>query len=365
MRLLYLCTDAYGGHGGIALFNRQFIEALSCHEDVEEIVVLPRLIVRSLEPIPVKVRFVAHASRGRAAYLRELLTMRRQGGFDLVFCGHVNLLPLSRLVTRHPVLVIYGIDAWRPLRDPLSNRLLRTLGGVVVISELTLDRFLGWSGTTCPAHLLPPAIHVERYGIRPKSPDLITRWHLEGRRVLLTLGRIVAAERYKGFDEVLDVLPQVAEVYPSVTYVAAGDGSDLSRLARKAAALGVADRVVFTGMVREEEKADLYNLADVYVMPSRGEGFGLVLLEAMASGVPVIGSRLDGGREALLGGMLGRLIDPTNPAEIRVALLDALAEGERKVPEGLDYFSFARFVERTHAIVERMRTGTGKGTGTG
>ena len=54
---------------------------------------------------------------------------------------------------------------------------------------------------------------------------------------------------------------------------------------------------------------------------------------------------------------------PPNRIEIRVALLDALAEGERKVPEGLDYFSFARFVERTHAIVDRMRTGTGRGKG--
>jgi glycosyltransferase involved in cell wall biosynthesis len=105
-------------------------------------------------------------------------------------------------------------------------------------------------------------------------------------------------------------------------------------------------------MVQEHEKADLYNLADVYVMPSRGEGFGFVFLEAMACGVPVIGSRLDGGREALRGGELGRLVDSTNPAEVRVAILDAMAEGPRSVPAGLDYFSFANFEQRLHAILD-------------
>lgn len=354
MRILLLCTDAYGGHGGIALFNRQFIEALSLNDAVEEIVVLPRLIVHPLEAIPGKVTFVARASRGRAAFLRALLTARRRGGFDLVVCGHVNLLPLTRLVTRHPLLIIHGIDAWKPLRDPLSNRLLQSLRGVIVVSELTRERFLGWSGVTCPMYVLPNSIHFGRYGMRPKNPELMKRYALEGRRVLLTLGRIVAAERYKGFDEVLEVLPEIAAVHPDVTYVAAGGGNDLPRLARKAVSLGVADRVVFTGVVAEEEKADLYNLADVYAMPSRGEGFGLVFLEAMASGVPVIGSRLDGGREALRHGLLGRLVDSTNPAEVRVAILDALAGGVREIPSGLDYFSFANFEKRLHEIVHAV-----------
>jgi glycosyltransferase involved in cell wall biosynthesis len=114
---------------------------------------------------------------------------------------------------------------------------------------------------------------------------------------------------------------------------------------------GVADRVIFTGIFDEREKADLYALADVFVMPSRGEGFGFVFLEAMASGVPVIASKHDGGREALLGGKLGALVDPSNPAEIRAAIEDALATRSRKVPEGLDYFAFERFAERVHAIV--------------
>jgi glycosyltransferase involved in cell wall biosynthesis len=354
MRILHLCTDAYGGHGGIALYNREVIASMASHPRVDEVVVVPRVIVTpKLEPIPPKVRFVSEAAKGRFAYIRALRRVTRGTTFDLVVCAHVNLLPIARLVTRDPLLFIYGIEAWKPLRDPLSNRLVRGVRAVVSISEITSDRFLGWSGYAGPVHILPNSIHAELYGMRPKDEALMTRYRLHGKRVLLTLGRVVAAERYKGFDEVLEVLPDVAKVVDDVVYVIAGGGNDLPRLSRKAGSLGMSHRVRFTDLVREEEKCDLYNLADVYVMPSRGEGFGFVFLEAMACGVPVIGSRLDGGREALRGGTLGRLVDSTNPAEVGVALLDALAENQRGVPEGLDYFSFASFQTRMHAILDQ------------
>jgi hypothetical protein len=85
------------------------------------------------------------------------------------------------------------------------------------------------------------------------------------------------------------------------------------RLEEKANSLGLSDKVVFTGRISESEKVAHYNLADAYVMPSTGEGFGIVLIEAAACGVPVVGSRVDGSREALLDGRLGHLVDPTQP----------------------------------------------------
>lgn len=349
MRILHIGTDSFGGYGGIALYNRELIAAMASHPSVDEVVVIPRVIVGEREPLPDNVTFVAHAARGRLAFLRAV----RQAGsrFDLVVCAHVNLLPAARLVTKHPLLMLYGIEAWKRLRDPLSNRLLDALLGVVSISDVTLERFTGWSCYDGPSRLLPNSIRAEWYGIRPKNPALLSRYHLEGKRVLMTLGRVVAAERYKGFDEVLEILP---DLDADVSYLIAGGGNDVSRLRRKAARLGVIDRVVFTGLFPEGEKTDLYNLADVYVMPSRGEGFGFVFLEALACGVPVIASRLDGGREAVLGGQLGQLVDPTNPAEIRLAIIDGLAAGEKRIEEGLDYFSYQNFERRTHAIIDEL-----------
>ena len=348
MRILHLGTDSFGGYGGIALYNRELIAAMASHPAVDEVVVVPRIVVGAMEPLPKNVTFIRSAARGRLAYLNVLRGLPRP--FDLVICAHVNLLPLARMITKYPLLMIYGIEAWKRLRDPLSNRLVRSVGAVVSISDITLRRFLGWSGYTGSTHLLPNSIRAEWYGIRPRNRELMARYRLEGKRVLMTLGRVVAAERYKGFDEVLDILPALDD---DVSYVIAGGGNDVHRLQRRAAALGVADRVAFTGLFPEQEKADLYNLADLYVMPSRGEGFGFVFLEAMACGVPVIASCLDGGREAVRQGALGPLVDPTSTAEIRCAITDALAAGGgKRIPEGLEFFSFENFERRTHAIID-------------
>jgi phosphatidylinositol alpha-1,6-mannosyltransferase len=351
MRILHLGTDSYGGYGGIALYNRELIAAMASHREVSEVVVVPRLVPGEKEPLPAKVTFVEKAARGKLAYMRALRAVKRTGPFDVVVCAHAHLVSAARLFSDHPLLFIYGIEAWKPLRDPLTTHLARRAGAVISISRITLDRFVVWSQYEGPVNILPNSIRAEEYGIRPKNPELLRRYGLEGKRVLLTLGRVVTAERYKGFDEVIEVLPQLA---PDIVYLIAGGGNGVAALRRKAAALGVAERVVFTGRFPEHEKADLYSLADVYVMPSRGEGFGFVFLEAMASGVPVIGSRADGGREALQFGALGTLVDPANPAEIRTAIADTLANPSREIPAGLEYFSFANFERRVHRLLDTM-----------
>jgi phosphatidyl-myo-inositol dimannoside synthase len=349
MRILQLCTDAWGGHGGIALYNRDLATALAQRADCSEVVVVPRILPFPPGEVPERVRFLSKAGTGKIAYARSLLELRRTA-FDLVVCSHINLLPIACAFTRNPLLLIYGIDAWQPPKRRLTKSLLPRAAPVVSISQVTLDRFLSWSGYAGPTHLLPNAIHRENFGVRAKRPDLIARHSLTGRRVLMTLGRLVGAERYKGFDEVLEILPRLPE---DVVYMIAGNGDDRPRLEARSRNLAVSDRVIFTGFVSESEKADYFNLADLYVMPSRGEGFGYVLLEALASGIPVIGSRQDGGREALLGGMLGLLVDPSNPAEIEAAIRESLARPrKREVPAGIDYFSFEQFRARVDKIVD-------------
>ena len=354
MKILLLCTDAYGGHGGIALFNRDVARALAERDDVEEVIVVPRVMRRGATEIPSGITFHAEAAKGPLEYMRAVAAARRA---DVVICGHVNLLPVACAISRAPLLLAYGIEAWKPLRNALSRRLIHRTAGIVAISDITLTRLLAWSRYAGPTHLLPNAIHAEEYGIRAKRPDLIARYGLEGKRVLLTVGRLVEAERYKGFDEVIEVLPRLPD---DVVYVIAGDGDDAPRLRELAKSFGVAERVVFTGYFADEEKPDLYNLADIYVMPSRGEGFGFVFLEALASGVPVIASRHDGGREAVLDGRLGTLVDPSSPAEVERAIRDLLERPRREIPEALAHFSFANFRARLDAVVDAHRAIIGR-----
>jgi phosphatidylinositol alpha-1,6-mannosyltransferase len=112
---------------------------------------------------------------------------------------------------------------------------------------------------------------------------------------------------------------------PNIAYLIVGDGTDHHRLEEKARSLGVHERVVFAGYIPEREKADHYRLADAYVMPGRGEGFGIVYLEALACGVPVVASKLDGSREAVRDGALGILVDPNDAEGIKRGILEALA----------------------------------------
>jgi phosphatidyl-myo-inositol dimannoside synthase len=351
MKALLLCTDAYGGHGGIALYNRDLAEALAAREDVDEVIVVPRVIRSEVRNVPAKVTFHADAARGPLQYLRAIASARRAKP-TLVICGHMNLLPVACSLARRPLLMVYGIEAWKRA-SPLTNRLLHRACAIVSISEITRDRLLAWSRYRGKTYILPNAIHAEAYGIREKRADLVARYRLEGKRVLLTLGRLAAEERYKGFDEVIEILPGLPG---DVVYMIAGGGNDSVRLQQKAVQCEVADRVIFTGLFPEEDKPDLYALADVYVMPSCGEGFGYVFLEALASGVPVIGSKHDGGREALLDGKLGLLVDPTNPAEILAAVREVLdTRAPRTIPPLLDYFSFGNFDIRLSTIANETR----------
>src|SRR5262249_19585944 len=112
----------------------------------------------------------------------------------------------------------------------------------------------------------------------------------------------------------------------------------------KARALGLSEHVIFAGRISEAEKVAHYNLADLYVMPSYGEGFGIALIEAAACGIPVVGSSVDGSREALLDGQLGRVVDPAKGDEVVAAVVAAISEGRHRTRSPLvETFCIGRF----------------------
>lgn len=358
-RVLVLASDAHGRPGGIAQYNRDVLQALSNSECIEEVLVLPRLVDSPEFITPPKVRYDFASAGGVLRFLfRCAMSALFVPRVSLVYCAHLNLLPVATALSwirRAPlVLAIYGIDAWSPPKSRLAAWCARRCPHVVSISQVTLDRFKHWAGEGARSYaVLPNAIRAGDYGADGKPHDLAARLGLAGRTVIMTFGRMSADERYKGFDEVLEILPRLRARIPGIAYLIVGDGSDRERLVAKAQSLGVSDLVIFAGRVSEAEKADHYRLADAYVMPSSGEGFGFVVLEALACGLPVVASEIDGTREAVRDGELGILVDPEDSAALERATLEALAR-PKGVPPGIDHFSFSNFERRLNTAVVRV-----------
>jgi glycosyltransferase involved in cell wall biosynthesis len=360
MKVLMLLHEAFGGRGGIAKFNRDLITSICAHRDVRAVTAIPRLVTDPTGPIPEKLSFPTGGLWGKASwFLRVAAAALARTRYDLILCGHVNLLPAAlavRLCHPAPVgLIVHGIEAWHPTGRRLTDRLAGRIDFLISVSSVTRSRFASWAGAdSAQSFILPNTVDTARFRPGPENPALMQRWGLSGRRVLLTLARLEARERYKGIDEILEILPGLIADFPDLAYVVAGDGSDRPRLEDKARSLGVADRVVFTGYVAEGEKLDLYRAADAFAMPGHGEGFGIVFLEAMACGIPVVASTLDGSREAVREGALGLAVNPTDPVALRAAIRTALSRPRGVVPDGLAYFDMHHFEQRVHAILNQV-----------
>jgi asparagine synthase (glutamine-hydrolysing) len=359
-RVLALVSDSYGGVGGIAKFNQNLFSALSSHDAIREIVVIPRSIKKPLETLPRKLQHITEASAGKIAFLSSLIRLISRGPrFDLVLCGHLNLAPAAKIAAlacgARSVAMLHGIEAWKAARDPLTAASARSMDFYLTVSNTTRERFVSWAGVR-PEQIayLRNAVVLENFGPGPKDPQLVDRYELEGRRVLMTVGRLTAEERYKGFDEVIGVLPTLLTRHPDLIYLIVGDGSDRARLEELVDIRGLRQHVRFTGYISEEEKSAHYRLADVYVMPSMGEGFGIVFLEALASGLPVVASKLDGGREALMDGELGILVDPRSSEDIVRGVEQALRRPVGPVSDLLQRFSFKAYEQRCHALLSQL-----------
>ncbi len=128
---------------------------------------------------------------------------------------------------------------------------------------------------------------------------------LEGRRILLTAGRMSSREQYKGHERVITALPHLVAAGHDIVYLIVGEGDDRERLEDLVRERKLENYVRFLGPVSASHLVSAYRMADLFVMPSTGEGFGIVFLEAMACGTPALGLAVAGARDALGEGTLG------------------------------------------------------------
>ncbi|MBD2175905.1 glycosyltransferase family 4 protein [Pseudanabaena sp. FACHB-1998] len=248
---------------------------------------------------------------------------------DLVIMTHLNFAPiawfLKNILGTKYIAIAHGVEAW----DIQSSILKKSLHGadrIFAVSEFTRDRLCQEQGLS-PAkiEILHNTFDADAWKIAPKPQHLLTKYGLRAeQKIILTVSRLVASEQYKGYDRLLEALPMIRQHIPDVHYVIVGKGSDRDRIEKIIQQNNLQDYVTLVGFVPDEDLCDYYNLCDLFAMPSKREGFGIVYLEAFACGKPTLGGCLDGAVDALCHGALGVLINPDDPQEISEAIIKIL-----------------------------------------
>ena len=307
-RRVLLVTPKLTGMDGVSNVSRQVVDVI-VHSNQYR----PRLRIWSLadgtcsfRSIPIEGFSDAKVKLGIRA-----LTDAFFAADDLtVFMLHLHLVPLALPIAARGgklVTFLHGIECWKPL-TLIQQTALRCSSLVIATSQYTKEQFTSCNPTLREQDIwvCQPGSESEPRAVNPdRKPSLFA----------LIVGRMDAHERYKGHDLILEIWPRLKSEHLSARLVVVGDGTDLPRLRSKAVALGLGDAVEFLGKVTDECLRGLYSDCAFFVMPSRGEGFGLVFLEAMCAGKACIAAK-GAAEEIIEHGVSGYVIDYSNPAEL-------------------------------------------------
>jgi phosphatidyl-myo-inositol dimannoside synthase len=257
----------------------------------------------------------------------------------VVLAAHPNLAPIAawmkRLAPQIKIIVMaHGVEVWQPLRPRRHAALLAadlvlaastsTVQKLTEVQQLPLEkvRKIPWpldpevlSMANAPANLRAPEAF-------PASP------------VILTVGRSAASEQYKGVDDLIRALAQLRATHRDLTLAAVGSGDDLPRLQKLATELGVAGAVRFLTGLSKQELAACYARADIFALPSTGEGFGLVFLEAMAFAKPIVAAAAGGSTDLVDQKVNGLLVPPRDQAALIQALDQLLCDAALRAALG-------------------------------
>lgn len=354
-RVLFLFTQVLA-NGGIQRFNRTILDACSrlgieCH-------------VLSLNDPPLSseqgskygdtsiVGFSGDRRRFALAVAGELMSERH----DRVMIGHINLLTLTvALSSLRPfcrvstLLITHGIEVWGGIRGIRRHALART-DRILCVSHYTRQRILEQAPELVAERLIifPNAL-AESWGRAPPAPAARS---MPG-RFILSVTRLERGDRYKGIATVIEAFSMIAD--QSLEYYVVGQGNDIPFLELIADRCGVSDRVHFLRGISDAELLSLYERCEAFVLPSGKEGFGIVFLEAMYFGAPVIAAREKGAIDVVRDGDTGIVVPFGDTIAIKEAIERIIADaglrtrlranGRSMVVDG-GPFTFARFTDR-------------------
>jgi asparagine synthase (glutamine-hydrolysing) len=253
---------------------------------------------------------------------------------DVTLLSHINLASIGWLIKllkpKSKVwLIAHGIEVWRPLNF-FKKKLLNHCDKIICVSNFTRQKLIvihGVDPSKCVVlnNALDPSIKLPEAFIKPGY--LLKRYSLTAQsQVIFTLTRLASTEQYKGYEQVIQAVSHLKTQFPHLKYILSGkhDEQELYRITQLIKQHQVKDNVIVTGFINETELEDHFLLADLFVLPSKKEGFGIVFIEALACGLPVICGNEDGSLDAIRNGELGTAIDVDDLNELEDAIIHHL-----------------------------------------
>lgn len=311
MKILFVSPDLKS-IGGIQGHVRIFMTALK-DEGVHV-----RAVERKGGSIPAKLLFVAR-------FFVTALLWRP----DFIYSPNINFSSLcfwaKRLLKIPYSITFHGIEAVN-----LTPQFIRATANANFIFspfQFTMDNVIAQVPNVADHNMLFPNSFVsERFSIREKSSELLDRLNLRGAAIIGTVCRMSTLDGdNKGYRRVIAAMPEILRAVPSAKYVLVGGEDDVEGARAYAKELGIGDKVVFAGMPKDEEMADYYNLPDVFVLPSKKEGFpAIVLFESLACGVPVVGGDQPGSDLPPWNGEIALIAEADNPHSIAEHIITIL-----------------------------------------
>ena len=287
----------------------------------------------------------------------------------LVVALHPHLAPVASLMGARArqlrsIVFAHGVEVWRPLGWPRGTA-LRRADLVLAPSTDTIGRLISTQ------RISPNRVRRLPWGLDPEfearafSADSVEvpAGFPKEKRIILTVGRWDSAERYKGADTLIESLPRVRKSVPETALVLIGDGDDRPRLERLSRDLNVFEGTFFLSGLSPEQLAACYAACELFALPSSGEGFGMVFLEAMAYGKPVIGGAHAGILDIIEDGRTGLLVPHGSPEILSQAIESILKDPERAHQMGAcgrgriaTSFSFGHFQNELTAALDGLLT---------
>lgn len=371
MNILFVSSNFPPEEGGIAIFNCNICKQLSGRG--HKVLTLVDGFKESNDFDKQQsfdiLRFNGRIRPTSLKAIYKILSLVLKNRIEVIFFGHFGSTHwlggvLAKKILKVPyVILVHGtefnsyFDRFTWADHWASKIVLRNASRIIANSRATKKLVEDHGYSSKKIRIVHPGTDPVKFKVRDKQMDLMEKFGLKDKKILLTVSRLVAK---KNHENVLKALPLVIQKIPNFIYLIIGKGEEEVRLKKLAKDLGLEKYVQFVGYVEPKDVAVYYNICDIFVMPSKTvdidyESFGIVYAEANACGKPVIGGKSGGVEDAVIDGVTGLLVNPDNVEEISQALLCLLTDqeharelgenGRRRVKEELNWASVGRKIE--------------------